>query len=632
MNAARRKAYKRLSNRRSPNTSPRIQQLPDGTRIVTPPIRVGKKEHVILNAKTATKGTIWEELLDFPPLLPLKPGLPLPQPWDLSTPDWERRLKARRSLIPNLPIDLDMGNRAVRVFSELRLADVPGTPTMGEAGGEWFNDIVRVLFGSLDKRTQQRMIRELFLLVPKKNSKTTNGALLMLTAMLLNRRPNGTMIMTAPVHDVAQLAFDAAAGAIHLDPVLSKLFHVREHVKTIVHRLNGTELQIMTFDPSVLTGQKPLAVLIDELHVVSRMSKAPSAIRQLRGGMLPFPEAFMAFITTQSEDPPVGVFKIELQKARDIRDGKQAGVMLPIMYEFPEAMQRSRDSWANQRNWDMITPNAGRSISIPRLVEDFATASATGDAELRAWASQHLNVEIGIALRSDNWIGADFWTRQPGSKAMTLDHLLTHSEVVTVGIDGGGMQDMLGMAVVGRDVESGAWLHWAHAWIHPIVLERRKAAAQAFGDFERDGDLTIVANPGEDVTQVADYVERIETAGLLDRVGVDQAGIGGIVDAIVDKGIEFERVVGISQGWKLVGAIKTTERKLAEGALHHGNSRMMAWCVGNAVVEPRGNAIIITKQSSGDSKIDPLMATFNAVALMAMNPKPQKKAYEVLFM
>ena len=54
-----------------------------------------------------------------------------------------------------------------------------------------------------------------------------------------------------------------------------------------------------------------------------KMAKAASAIRQLRGGMLPFPEAFMAFITTQSEEAPAGVFADELQKARDIRDGKR---------------------------------------------------------------------------------------------------------------------------------------------------------------------------------------------------------------------------------------------------------------------------------------------------------------------
>lgn len=548
---------------------------------------------------------------------------------DLSCPDWAARLKSGRVPFRDLTHTSPEGDRAVAVFNKLRLADVPGTPTMAEAGGDWFRDIVRALFGSIDPVTRQRAIRELFLLVPKKNSKTTNGALLMLTALLLNQRPNGTLIMTAPVQDVAQLAFDAAAGAVALDEVLSKKLHVREHLKTIVHRETKAELQIMTFDPSVLTGQKPVAALIDELHVVSKMSKASSALRQLRGGMLPYPEAFMAFITTQSEEAPAGVFADELQKARDIRDGKREGAMLPVLYEFPREMQQARDVWEDPANWTWVTPNAGRSIQISRLVEEHAVAKQTSEAELRAWASQHLDVEIGLALMSNGWAGAEYWERQ-GARRVTFDQLLQLSEVITVGIDGGGLDDLLGLSALGREAGTGAWLHWAHAWAHPGVMDRRKDIAPRLLDFQRDGDLTIVDTLPDDVSDLADRVLQVYETGLLSGIGCDPAGIGTIVQAIVERGVPQELIVGISQGWRMNGAIKTTERKLAEGAMHHGGRPLMAWCVGNAKVEPKGNAVSITKQAAGSAKIDPLMATFNAVELMARNPQGVRSFWEAV--
>jgi len=175
--------------------------------------------------------------------------------------------------------------------------------------------------------------------------------------------------------------------------------------------------------------------------------------------------------------------------------------------------------------------------------------------------------------------------------------------------------------------DKSIWLLWTVAWAHSIALERRKSEAPKYHDFAKDGDLIIVEEIGQDIKQAGEIVRKCDASGLLDRIGVDQSGIGAIADEIEagdEKGegkIEHDRIVGIPQGWRLNGAIKTTERKVAEKSLIHGGQALMTWCVGNARVEPRGNAISITNQASGTGKIDPLMAVFDAVALMAMNPE-----------
>lgn len=551
-------------------------------------------------------------------------------PWSLACPDWEDRIRTGRVLVPELPLWKDRARKAVAVFNRLRVADIPGTPTFGEAAGDWFRAIVEALHGSLDPATRERMIRELFLLVPKKNSKTTGGAGLMLASLLVNDRPRAEFLLVAPTQEIAKLAFGQIEGAIDLDPWLQQRCHVQTHLKKVTFLPTGATLQIKSFDPKVMTGVKPAGVLIDELHVIAESADADRVMGQIRGGLLSQPEGFMVIITTQSERPPKGVFRAELNKARAIRDGRTEGRMLPVLYEFPDAIQRTATvpgepaPWENPALWHMVTPNNGRSIKVERLVEDYETAKLAGEEELRRWATQHLNIEIGLALRSDRWAGADWWESR-SDPDLTLEVLCLRSDVVCAGIDGGGLDDLLGFAVIGRDRVTREWLHWGRAWAHSSVLERRKAEAARFRDFERDGDLVIVQELGRDIAEVADLVAELDASGLLAKVGLDPVGIGAIVDALAEKGIEGDRLVGIPQGWKLAGAIKTMERKLADGTMSHAGQPLMAWCVGNAKVEPRGNAIAITKQAAGSAKIDPLMAAFDAAALMATNPEPVQR-------
>lgn len=549
-------------------------------------------------------------------------------PWATRCVDWEARLLAGQPLVPELPLFKAEANRALSVFKKLRLPDVHGMPTLGDACGPWFFPIVAAIFGSYDRAERRRMISEFFLLVPKKNSKSSAGGALIVTALIVNQRPEAEFLLIAPTKEIADIAFRQASGMIRNDPVLAKVFHLQRNLRMITHRKTGALAQIKAADTDVITGSKSTGVLVDETHVFAERARAAEVFVELRGALAARPDGFLIQITTQSKTPPAGVFKQELQTARDVRDGKIELPLLPILYELPLRLSQD-EGWKDPTYWPLVNPNMGRSVDEAFLRRELLKAERAPDRPqaMALLASQHFNVEIGLALASDAWAGAEHWEKAI-DKTLTLEALLERSEVVVVGIDGGGLDDLLGLAVLGREKETRRWLLWCRGWAHKVVLDRREQIAPRLRDFEGAAELAIVDALGDDIEALADIVEQIAASGKLpdkSAIGLDQVGVGQIIDALAERGIANAeggppKVVGIAQGWKLSGAIKTAERKLADGTLLHADQALMAWAVGNAKVEPKGNAITITKQTAGAAKIDPLMATFHAVSLMTLNP------------
>jgi phage terminase large subunit-like protein len=348
------------------------------------------------------------------------------------------------------------------------------------------------------------------------------------------------------------------------------------------------------------------------------------------GGVASRPEGCVIWLSTQSNEPPAGVFKKKLDYARGVRDGRiDDPEFCPVLYEFPRSMIDAQD-YLKPEFFYVTNPNLGVSVDERFIARKLKTAGEGGQDSMQVVLSKFLNVEIGQRLASDRWAGADYWERQ-GTAGLSLPELMRRSEVVTIGIDGGGLDDLFGLTVLGREAITGNWLAWCRAYAGPIVLERRKSQASVFRDFEGDGDLTLIDRFPEDVQAIVSVVCEVEASGKLSSIGVDPERTHKVIyGPLLEAGIGEDLIVGVPQNWRLTGAIALTERKLAEGALWHGSTRLMAYCVGNAKVEVKGNAVTITKQAAGTAKIDPLMALFNSVALMALNPPALQVTGELL--
>ena len=549
--------------------------------------------------------------------------------WTTARPDWEKRIVAKQSLMPCEPLFPEVAEIALKIFNELILVDVMDSPKMGEVTLPWVLDFVAAIFGAYDPVEKKRLIREFFLLISKKNTKSTIAAGIMMVALILNDRLSAELIILAPTKEVADNSFNPIRDFIAADPELQEMFNVSEHTKTVTNLGTNATLKVIAAESNAAAGKKASIILIDEVWLFGKRSNAESMFREAKGGLASRPEGCVIYLSTMSDEVPCGVFKQLLDYARDVRDGiKIDKGFLPLIYEFPKWMIEAGEHLKTD-NFYITNPNLGASVDVDYLISEFNKVRDAGEESLRDFLAKHLNVEIGMNLRANRWAGAEYWLQQ--SKSFTLAKLIDQSDVLTAGIDGGGLDDLLGFAVLGRHAKSRKWWLWNHAWCMRIALERRKENAPKYLDFEKEGSLTIVDAVGPDIDQLAQYAKQVYDSGKLDKIGLDPLGLGGLLDGLLAVGIPQEQMIAVAQGYKLAGYIQTTERKLAEGNLYHAGQDLMTWCAGNARIVMKGNGMMISKQESGTAKIDPLIATFNAVALMSLNPEPTNKDYEIHF-
>ena len=556
--------------------------------------------------------------------------------WTTATPDWEKRIVNRESLAPCEPLNQTVADIALKVFDSLILVDVIGQPTLGEASLEWSREFVAIIFGAYDPETRARLITEFMLLIAKKNAKSTLAAGIMMTALILNERHSADLAIIAPTKEVANNSFNPARDMIAADPELSAMFNVSEHTRTITHLGTNAKLKVIAAESEALAGVKASYILVDELWLFGKRANAGSMIREATGGLASRPEGFVIYLTTMPDEPPSGVMKQKLEYARAVRDGKiHDPQFLGLLYEFPQKFIDD-ELYLQQKYWYITNPNMGASVNEKYIEREYKKAADEGKEELQDFTAKHLNVQIGVSMRANRWAASEFWQAASADAPFSLEDLIEQSEVITMGVDGGGLDDLLGLAIIGRlptvtreykdaisneRVQVKPWWVWTRAWCHEIALERRKSIADTLRDFEKDGDLVIVKNIGDESADLANIAKQVFDSGKLDQIGLDPLGIGSLIDELTLAGIPEDKLIGITQGFKMSGYIKTAEIKIARKDMVHANQPIFGWAVGNCRTVVRGSGTMLSKAESGTAKIDPVIGMLNAVALMSLNPE-----------
>lgn len=528
-------------------------------------------------------------------------------------PDWAVRLQKRKLPIAThrLPMRTASAKHISAIFNQLTMPDLEGTPMIGELTETtwWMDEVGRALFGG-------DTVREAFVMVPKKQSKTSSGSLLYLAAYLANKVPQLSFTILAPTVSIAQFSFDQIVGAILQEPELIAITHIKRNEKRIEHLQTRAVLQVKSASLESLTGLKG-SVFVDELHLWGAMRDGQKLRSQLRGALAVNKAARALYITTQSDDVPAGVFKNMLSYARLVRDGTIVDpAFLPVLFEPWEGC----DPWNDERHWQSLLPSYPHIADRAFYHSLIAESNSSGPSAIVKDKSQYFNIEIGAGEGGNGWVLAQEYQKMVNPK-LTLESLFKQAERIAIGVDMGGAGDLTALTVIG-ETKGGQWLVWTRGWLTTAGHEANVLNASRFQDFEDAADLVTI-EAGDDALAIVDLCTEARDTGKLAGVGVDPAAAADLADALEAAGFEMERDLhGIGQSaFRLAPAVRTLERRAEQKRLSFTKQDLMAWCLSNVIVTKKGNAPCIDKQNALD-RIDPVAALLNAATILVTIREP----------
>lgn len=540
------------------------------------------------------------------------------------------------------------GEEGWKTYSSFRFTDIPGAPRVGDISAPWVEALVRYWFAAQDPTTGARAVPEMFLLTAKKATKTSIFALLLLAQFVMTKRRNAQALLFAPRINVADLAFRLIVGAVDTTPGLRDRFTVAPAERALKDKRTDqgwrTQLKVVSADLSVLAGTTAQYIMIDEMHLFEKMTGAEHMMEHVRGARSGRPDSSAIICSTHPHLIAQGIWPGELDAYRRIRDNKLKTPHLMVSYEFPEAMLKRKEH-LDPKNWHMVNPNIGYSATLDWMQENRAFYEAKGPDSLSGWDNQFLNVDPHYNNPPNAWPGARYWDgaidkdkRLGRPDAEGLNALLERCEICVIGIDGGGMYDLLSLYVIGREHDRGVWLGWGHSWCHKGMEQSHPAVWKRLKRFASIGELSVVdycvsLDGKNDKTLNLDEMSRLvsyinSTGKLIPKggVGVDEGGMPTLADSLHSLSlpcpVSHDQVERVKQGAALNPVHDGMATRVATRTFRHGGQQLMKWAVQNVVREDHGkdNYIIVKRREVTHAKIDPFIAMANAARMLYNSP------------
>lgn len=434
----------------------------------------------------------------------------------------------------------------------------------------WQKAALSAIYGIVERGTDLRKHQRVFILVGKKNGKTTMVAPI---ALYETARKGNEVYSAANALQQSRIIWTEAANMLEQSPQLKSMLKKRQYDIKNIRKDGFSVFMPLANTPNLLDGKLPKVVILDEVHELYQ-----DLYDILYNGQISVRDPLFLMLTTKGYVRE-GLFDSEYKNSCDIIDGViEDERKLSLLYELDNPAD-----WLNEDNWEQANPSIGTIMTYEALRNTVRTALDKPQS-LNAVKVKHFNLG-GIS-------GDAYFEYDDINNEATFDLKKYKGYDAIGGFDLSLTNDLTSYTTVIYDDKRREFLVDTMFWISSdfyskVIQDARMGNVwRAWVD---NGYIRVAGVNSIDHKEIVRYVnDMVNKYRLVYRwIYYDAYAARYLVSDMNDEGYkEGVCLIRCHQGSKTLSVpFQRLDAELRAKRINYNNNPVMKWCLTNVAVE-----------------------------------------------